>query len=99
MPHVTQPNGPSPRTRTLVVGIVVALWGTSVGIQIASQLPFMRFDWSPPIGLNEIMTAVVMWMLARNHQATKAESDNPPPSTDPPAPQSRTDEAGQGGNS
>ena len=95
---MTQPNGPTPRTRSLVVGIVVALWGTSVGIQIASQLPFMRFEWSAPIGLNEIMTAVVMWLLARNHQATRAEAENPPPPTEPPASQPRHGEGQPGGN-
>ncbi|ETT24896.1 hypothetical protein RR21198_4296 [Rhodococcus rhodochrous ATCC 21198] len=74
---MSQPNGPSPRTRSLVVGIVVALWGTSVSAQIISQ--FFRFEWVAPTGLNEIMTAVVMWLLARNHQAAKADQPPPPP--------------------
>ncbi len=80
---MSQPNGPSPRTRSVVVGIVVALWGTSVGAQIMSQ--FLRLEWVAPSGLNEIMTAVVMWLLARNHQAAKAEPPPPPPpAADPP---------------
>ncbi|WP_040275476.1 hypothetical protein [Rhodococcus ruber] len=61
----------------MVVGIVVALWGTSVSAQIVSQ--FFRFEWVAPTGLNEIMTAVVMWLLARNHQAAKADPPPPPP--------------------
>ncbi|QOV99499.1 hypothetical protein INP59_03595 [Rhodococcus pyridinivorans] len=51
------------------------MWGTSVAGQIVSQ--FFRFDWVAPTGLNEIATAVVMWILARNHQATKAEQEPP----------------------
>lgn len=69
----------------MVVGIVVALWGTSVSAQIISQ--FFRFEWVAPTGLNEIMTAVVMWLLARNHQAAKADPPAPPPPPQPRRPQ------------
>ncbi|WP_395704876.1 hypothetical protein [Rhodococcus ruber] len=69
----------------MVVGIVVALWGTSVSAQIVSQ--FFRFEWVAPTGLNEIMTAVVMWLLARNHQAAKADPPAPPSSPQPRRPQ------------
>lgn len=66
--------------RSVLVYGIASLWGISVVGQMASQV--FQFTWNVPTGLNEIGTAVVMWVLAKNHQANKdetkdAESDRP----------------------
>lgn len=69
----------SPRLRKIVTYGVVALWATSVGIQMAASV--FGFTWTAPTGLNELGTGVVMAILAKNKQSSKeekaAEKDGP----------------------
>lgn len=61
----------SPRLRKIVTYGVVALWATSVGIQMAASV--FGFTWTAPTGLNELGTGVVMAILAKNKQSSKEE--------------------------
>ena len=70
---MTNTNGPSPKMRNAIVSLIVGLWASSVLGQMAAQV--FKFEWVTPTGMNEIATAVVMWVLARNHQANKSGTD------------------------
>lgn len=88
---MTHQHGLPPRARNFIVWMVVALWGVSVAGQMGSSV--WHYDWVVPTGLNEVGTAVVMWMLAVNQksvgrlgasteeEATRRDNDDSPQGT------------------
>lgn len=63
-----QTGGPSPKLRTFVLAVITTLWAGSVVGQMFSLV-------SPPTGLNEVFTGVVMYLFAKDQQGRKREDN------------------------
>lgn len=59
---------PSPHLRTAVLVVIVGIWAASVVAQMFSPA------YNPPTGINELMTAVVMYLLAKHQQGGRSEA-------------------------
>ncbi len=58
---------PSPHLRTAVLVVIVGIWAASVVAQMFSPA-------YNPTGINELMTAVVMYLLAKHQNGGRSEA-------------------------